>query len=170
MRKEEELLRTTRAAEASRLQQQTVMGAVMGSGVIIALVGGLGFAGALEMRARTRAEKTLSVADELRARMTDTSIDCICVLDLAGGILSMNSEGQRRREVRLGSILNTPWTDLWGDEGVALARQAIGILITNVRCTPLFRLPRMRRTCHASCGESHRLRPTSRQPSSYSWN
>jgi two-component system, sensor histidine kinase and response regulator len=79
------------------------------------------------MRARRNAERELVESEEFKTRVIDSSSDCVCLLDLNGRILSMNREGQRRREIeRLGSIMNTSWVDLWPGEGAPIARQAIG--------------------------------------------
>jgi PAS domain S-box-containing protein len=78
-------------------------------------------------RLRRRREAELQQTEELSSRIIEGSADCVCILDLNGRILSMNSEGQRRRDVnRLGAILHTSWLDLWPGDTAANARQAIG--------------------------------------------
>jgi PAS domain S-box-containing protein len=80
-----------------------------------------------QARARAKVEQSLKAGEELRTRVLDGSGDCVCELDLSGRILSMNAEGQRRRELdRLGSVLNRSWLDLWSGEAAPSARQAVG--------------------------------------------
>jgi PAS domain S-box-containing protein len=79
------------------------------------------------LRGRRRAESELKVTEDFKSRMLESSGDCVCVLDLARNILSMNADGQRRREVpRLGKVLNTSWLELWPGEPAAEARNAVG--------------------------------------------
>jgi PAS domain S-box-containing protein len=81
----------------------------------------------INLRGRRRAERALKATEDFKSRMIESSGDCVCVLDLDGNILSMNADGQRRREVqRLGKILNTSWIELWPGDPEAEARNAIG--------------------------------------------
>jgi two-component system, sensor histidine kinase and response regulator len=122
---------------AIRLAEQTTLADESSRGLLVTLVigGALSFAilGIIfqltmsNLRGRRRAERALKATEDFKSRMIESSGDCVCVLDLHGNILSMNSDGQRRREVpRLGKILNTSWIDLWPGEVGAEARNAIG--------------------------------------------
>lgn len=113
--------------EFRQRRDQAVWTVLVGSGVSLAALGGIFYLMTLHMRVRRRMERELKASEDFKARMVESSGDCICILDLSGTILSMNAEGQRRREVpRLGVILHTSWLDLWPGEPAANARQAIG--------------------------------------------
>lgn len=102
---------------------------VLGGLVLMALVGLVCVwqLARLNARARRRLETQVKVGSESRARLTEASGDCVCVLDLNGRIVSMNAEGQKRRGItRIGQILNSSWIDLWPGDAAPRARHAIG--------------------------------------------
>ena len=123
---EEALLQRTRVNNFSRAQRQALVTTIAGGVAVTVLLGFAGYAALVQMRRRSGVEQALEANEEVKQRIIDSSNDCVCMLDLTGAILSMNSEGQRRRNVRLGSVLNTSWIDLWPEAGTAMARQAIG--------------------------------------------
>jgi two-component system, sensor histidine kinase and response regulator len=121
---EEIAAQTATADESSRALFLTL---VMGGTLSIAIVAIIFQLTMINLRGRRLAERALEATEDFKSRMIESSGDCVCVLDLQGNILSMNADGQRRREVsRLGKILNTSWIDLWPGEPEAEARNAIG--------------------------------------------
>ena len=68
----------------------------------------------LDVTERKRTEQELRESNAFLRSMIESSRDCIKVLDLDGRLLSMNSSGQRLREIAdLTPLLNTSWVDFW---------------------------------------------------------
>lgn len=122
---------TARLAEQTSIVDESSRGLlvslVLGGALALAILGIIFQLTMSSLRGRRRAEGALKATEDFKSRMIESSGDCVCVLDLHGNILSMNADGQRRREVpRLGKILNTSWIDLWPGEPASEARNAIG--------------------------------------------
>jgi len=106
-------------------KMRTVLGGILGLGLI-------GTACAFyALRAysglRGRFETQLKSETESRMRMIESSGDCVCVLDLNGRIISINTEGQKRLGItRLGQVIGTSWIDFWPGDAAPKARQAVG--------------------------------------------
>jgi len=96
-------------------------------GAALAIVGCLSWLLIVQARKKNAVEQEVHLANDLATRMVESVGDCVCLLDLTGRILSMNSDGLRRREIeRLGNVLNSSWLDLWTGESAPRARQAVG--------------------------------------------
>jgi formate hydrogenlyase transcriptional activator len=68
----------------------------------------------------------LRESEEFRARLIETSPDCIKVLDLEGRLLSMNAGGMRKLEIcDFAPLVNSPWVDFWSGEDRSSACAAI---------------------------------------------
>ncbi len=74
-------------------------------------------------------EEALRVAKEaaqFARTVLESSSDCIQVLDLGGGLLSMNEKGCRQMEIDdFSGCLNQPWLDFWPGAGQAKAAHAL---------------------------------------------
>ncbi|HET6409997.1 MAG TPA: PAS domain S-box protein, partial [Chthoniobacteraceae bacterium] len=116
-----------RGAAADESARALLLTLIIGGSVTLAMLAGIFHLTLVNVRGRRKAESELKATEDLKSRMIESSGDCVCVLDLQGNILSMNAEGQRRREVaRLGKVLNTSWLDLWPGESETEARHAVG--------------------------------------------
>ena len=127
MTKDESFLLERRSAEMDRSGKQAGLALLTSGGITAVMLALITYLTWVNVRARRRAESGNAEGEEFKVRMLESSSDCVCVLDLAGKIISMNAEGQRRLEAgRLGSIVNTSWLDLWSGDPSPMARQAIG--------------------------------------------
>ena len=77
-------------------------------------------------RARADLQSALIASEEFRARLIESSQDCIKVLDLDGRLLSMNEGGMRALEIHeLAPLVNSWWMDLWEREDRGAAQAAV---------------------------------------------
>ncbi|MEO8069138.1 MAG: PAS domain-containing sensor histidine kinase, partial [Flavobacteriales bacterium] len=80
-----------------------------------------------EMLVRKELNDALAESEEFNRSITDSSPDCIKILDLDGNLLSMAERGQRLLCIPdITPYLNTPWSDFYqGEEDQAAAAAAI---------------------------------------------
>ncbi|HEX9784256.1 MAG TPA: sigma 54-interacting transcriptional regulator [Opitutaceae bacterium] len=72
------------------------------------------------------AQTALRTSEEFKTRLIEGSQDCIKVLDLDGGLLSMNAGGMKALEIcDLSLVLGSSWIDFWQDGDRELARAAV---------------------------------------------
>jgi formate hydrogenlyase transcriptional activator len=75
---------------------------------------------------RKQAEEALRDAEEFQRRLIACSDDCIKVLDLEGGLLSINEGGMQALEIcDLAPLLNTSWIDFWQGDDRKAAQAAV---------------------------------------------
>ena len=75
---------------------------------------------------RRRTAEALSRSEEFNRQIVESSSECIKILDLHGSLLYMSPRGQRLLGIDdLRPYLNTPWSDLWGDDGREAACDAV---------------------------------------------
>lgn len=65
-------------------------------------------------------------SEELNRRVIESTNDCIKVLDLAGGLVSMNEPGQRLLGIKdVRGLVGRPWAEFWPEETRGSVRAAI---------------------------------------------
>jgi PAS domain S-box-containing protein len=75
---------------------------------------------------RRRAAEALSRSEEFNRQIVESSSESIKILDLGGNLLYLSPKGQELLGIDdPRPFLNTPWIDLWGDEGRGAARDAV---------------------------------------------
>ncbi len=117
------VLRRHEAAEqwSARMNLITVL---VGSLATVSMLGLVYYLTRLDMSARRHAEGALREVEEFKSRVLESSGDCLHVLGLEGGIISMNAEGQRLMGIEdFETIRGSDWTAIWQDE--SLAREAL---------------------------------------------
>lgn len=97
-----------------------------GSAVLVLALGGVVVIALVDIRTRHKVERTLHESEEFKARVIESSCDCIQVLDMEGRLLEMNAEGRRRLGVkRFATIAGKPWAEMWKDDSVQAAMDAL---------------------------------------------
>lgn len=80
----------------------------------------------MEITQRKMAEQALRESEEFNRRILESSSDCIQILDLDGGLLDMNYNGQCQMEISdLNRYRNRSWLDFWNESDKDTARKAI---------------------------------------------
>jgi PAS domain S-box-containing protein len=135
--------------QVSKFREARMLGvaAVFGSLAYSAL---LGYALVLVRRGsreRSTAEKGLQDAEELNARLIESSTDCIALLDLRGRLKVVNSAMWKWiEEIGLQPVEDQPWVETWSGQANGAARAVLASAIAG-------RVGRFQALCHVRSGE-----------------
>ena len=135
--------------QVSKFREARTLGlvAVFGSLAYSAL---LGYALRLMRRGsreRGETEKGLREAEELNARMIESSTDCIALLDVEGRLKVVNSAMWRWMEdIGLQPVEDQPWVETWAGEPRAAAESVLASAIAG-------KVGRFQGLCHVRSGE-----------------
>ena len=79
-----------------------------------------------EIAQRRRVEDKLRRSEEFAAKVVESSVDCVQVLDLLGRLEYMSLPGQRALEIAdIGQLLGRRWVEFWSEEDQARAEEAV---------------------------------------------